>query len=149
MDTSLHGPSSTTDSLPWAGPLSGTNNPAAALVAAVEGSLDDDKAEHVVRIDLRGKSTYADAMVIASGRSQRHVAALAEKLMERLKQAGWRHVAAEGLPQGDWVLVDAGDVLVHLFRPEVRAFYRLEEMWGLPDAVPPLESTGHDLMNFA
>ncbi|KZD08371.1 ribosome silencing factor [Oceanibaculum pacificum] len=94
-------------------------------------SLDDDKAEDVIVIDLAGKSSFADYMVIASGRSTRQVSAIADHLMERLKAAGIGSVAAEGMTQGDWVLIDGGDVVVHLFRPEVRAFYNLEKMWGL------------------
>jgi len=104
------------------------------LLQAVTGSLKDDKAENIVVIALDGKSSIADYMVIASGRSQRHVAASAEHLIERLKAAGIKPVPAEGLGQGDWVLIDGGDVIVHLFRPEVRAFYNLEKMWG--DGVP-------------
>ena len=104
------------------------------LLQAVKGSLTDDKAEAIVVIDLDGKSSIADYMVIASGRSQRHVASTAEHLIERLKAAGLKPVPSEGLGQGDWVLIDGGDVIVHLFRPEVRDFYNLEKMWG--HAVP-------------
>lgn len=93
--------------------------------------LDDDKAEDIVTVDMAGKSAMCDFMVIASGRSQRQVAAMAEHLRELLKPLLPEAPPIEGLPQGDWVLVDAGDVVVHLFRPEVRAFYRLERMWGL------------------
>ena len=92
-------------------------------------SLDDDKAENIVSIDLTGKSPMADFMVVASGRSNRHVSAIAEHLTETLKKNGIAG-KAEGLPQGDWVLVDAMDIIVHVFRPEVRAFYNLEKMWG-------------------
>lgn len=109
------------------------------LLEAVKGSLTDDKAEAIVVIELDGKSSIADYMVIATGRSQRHVAATAEHLIERLKAAGIKPVPAEGLGQGDWVLIDGGDVIVHLFRPEVRAFYNLEKMWG--DAVPEAAET--------
>lgn len=101
------------------------------LLDVVEKSLDDDKAEDVIVIDLAGKSSFADYMVIASGRSTRQVSSMAEHLMERLKAADAGTVAAEGLSQGDWVLIDGGDVVIHLFRPEVRAFYNLEKMWGL------------------
>lgn len=100
------------------------------LVETVVASLDDDKAEGVIVIDLRGRSSIADHMVIASGRSQRQVGAMAEHLMEKLKHGGLT-VSAEGMSQGDWVLVDAGDIVVHLFRPEVRSFYNLERMWGV------------------
>lgn len=96
----------------------------------METSLDDDKAEQIVVIDLGGKTAIADYMVIASGRSARHVSALADHLTRKLKDKGLGQVPVEGLPQGDWVLLDAGDVIVHLFRPEVRDFYALEKMWG-------------------
>lgn len=107
------------------------------ILETVKTSLDADKAEDIVVIDLSGKSDFADFMVIASGRSNRHVASMAEKLREKLKTPGEPAPAAEGLPQGDWVLVDAGPVVVHLFRPEVRAFYNLEKMWGVH--MPPAE----------
>lgn len=94
-------------------------------------SLDDDKAEDVVLIDLAGKTSFADYMIIASGRSTRQVGAMAEHLREKLKSAGAASVEVEGLPQADWVLIDAGDVIVHLFRPEVRSFYNLEKMWAV------------------
>jgi len=99
------------------------------LLARVLSSLDDDKAEDVVAIDLRGRSSVADHMVICSGRSSRQVGAIAEKLADRLKQEFGRSVKIEGKDQGDWVLIDAGDVIVHVFRPEVRDFYQLEKMW--------------------
>lgn len=98
----------------------------------VTKSLEDDKAEDVVVIDLVSKSTMADHMVIASGRSTRQVGAMAEHLREKLKAAGLTGVAAEGMTRCDWVLIDGGNVVVHLFRPEVRAFYNLEKMWGSP-----------------
>lgn len=100
------------------------------MLALVRTSLEDDKAEDLVVIDLAGKSTIADYMVIATGRSQRQVGAMAEHLRERLKAAGRRSIAVEGQARCDWVLLDVGDVIVHLFRPEVRAFYGLEKMWG-------------------
>jgi ribosome-associated protein len=96
-------------------------------------SLDDDQAQEVVSIPLQGKSSIADFMVIASGRSTRQVAAMAQKLAERIKHAGYGPACLEGLPAADWVLVDAGDVVVHLFRPEVRTFYNLERMWAFGD----------------
>ncbi len=96
-------------------------------------SLDDDQAQELVSIPLEGKSSIADHMVIASGRSTRQVAAMAQKLAERIKQGGFGHVRIEGLPAADWVLVDAGDVVIHLFRPEVRTFYNLERMWAFGD----------------
>ena len=92
--------------------------------------LDDDQAQELVSIPLAGKSSIADHMVIASGRSTRQVAAMAQKLAERIKQSGQPSPRVEGLPAADWVLIDAGDVVVHLFRPEVRGFYNLERMWG-------------------
>ncbi|WP_236643825.1 ribosome silencing factor [Flavisphingopyxis soli] len=107
--------------------------------ALVLASLDDDQAIELVTIPLAGKSSIADHMVIASGRSTRHVAAMANKLAERIKREGKRNVRIEGLPTADWVLVDADDVIIHLFRPEVRSFYNLERMWQVEDA--PAEST--------
>ena len=96
----------------------------------VLAQLDDDQAIEVVSIPLEGKSSVADYMVIASGRSTRQVAAMAQKLAEKVKQAGHGPARVEGLPAADWVLIDAGDVVVHLFRPEVRSFYNLERMWS-------------------
>ncbi|GGD17402.1 ribosome silencing factor [Aquisalinus flavus] len=104
-----------------------------ALVDLILSQLDDDKAEDVTTIDLTGKSDIADAMIIASGRSQRHVGALADHIARELKDAGKGTPSMEGLPACDWVLIDAGDVIVHLFRPEVRAFYNLERIWS-PEA---------------
>jgi ribosome silencing factor RsfS/YbeB/iojap/nicotinate (nicotinamide) nucleotide adenylyltransferase len=104
-----------------------------ALLALVRHSLEEDKAEDVVVIDLKGKSAFADFMVIASGRSNRQVVAIAEHLAERLKQAGHGYIPVEGKQTGDWVLVDGGDVVVHVFRPEPRAFYALEKMWALEE----------------
>lgn len=99
------------------------------LLEHILASLDDDKAEDIVKIDLRGKSAMADYMVICSGRSSRQVASISEKLTDRLKQELGRSSKVEGKDQGDWVLIDAGDVIVHVFRPEVREFYQLEKMW--------------------
>jgi ribosome-associated protein len=96
----------------------------------VETSLDDDKAEDIVAIDLRGKTTIADFMVIATGRNSRQLAAMASHLDQKLTKAGVKKISVEGAEQGDWVLLDGGDVVVHLFRPEVRNFYALEKMWG-------------------
>ena len=87
------------------------------------------KAEETVTIDLKGKSTLADYMVVSSGRANRHVGAIAEHVIEDLRKAGIKGTHAEGMTNCDWVLIDAGDVIVHLFRPEVRAFYNLEKMW--------------------
>lgn len=96
-------------------------------------SLDDDQALEVVSIPLEGKSNIADHMVIASGRSTRQVASMATKLAQRVKEAFGKSVRIEGLPAADWVLIDADDVIVHLFRPEVRNFYNLERMWAFGD----------------
>ena len=111
-----------------------------ALLSLVLKQLDDDQAQDVVSIDLEGKSSIADHMVIASGRSTRQVAAMAQKLAETVKQQGFGPVRLEGLPAADWVLIDAGDVVVHIFRPEVRSFYNLERMWAFGDA-PPVAGT--------
>jgi ribosome-associated protein len=92
--------------------------------------LDDMKAEDITTIDLSGKSSIGDYMVVASGRSQRHVGAVADKVVEAVEDAGAQRVRVEGLKQGDWVLIDAGDVIIHVFRPEVRGFYNLEKMWA-------------------
>ena len=105
-----------------------------SLHALVLQSLDDDQAQELVTIPLEGKSSIADHMVIASGRSTRQVAAMAQKLAERIKHGGFGHSRIEGLPAADWVLIDAGDVVVHLFRPEVRSFYNLERMWAFGDS---------------
>ena len=122
----------------------GTDLPENPLDHAEPGSLhhlvlkqlDDDQAQEMVSIPLAGKSSIADHMVIASGRSTRQVASMAQKLAETVKQAGYGPVRLEGLPAADWVLVDCGDVVVHLFRPEVRSFYNLERMWAFGDAPP-------------
>ena len=94
-------------------------------------ALDDAKAEQILAIDLRGKTSLADSMVIASGRSDRHVAAIAERVIQACKDAGIGPVRVEGLPSAEWVLIDCGDVLVHVFKPEVRGFYNLEKIWGV------------------
>ncbi len=114
--------------------LSGIEPEPGSMLDLVLTSLDEDQAQEVVTIPLQGKSSMADYMVIASGRSTRQVAAIAQKLAERLKQAGFGNPRIEGLPAADWVLIDSGDVVVHLFRPEVRSFYNLERMWGFGDA---------------
>lgn len=101
-------------------------------------SLDDDKAEDIVAIDLAGKSAIGDYMIIATGRSARQVSAMADHLLRKLKDQGVDGVTVEGQSRGDWVLIDAGDIIVHLFRPEVREFYGLEKMWG---ATPPPSRT--------
>jgi len=105
-------------------------------------SLDDDQALEVVSIPLEGKSNIADHMVIASGRSTRQVASMATKLGDRVKQQFGKNVRIEGLPAADWVLIDADDVIVHLFRPEVRSFYNLERMWSFGDEVVTATAQG-------
>ncbi len=99
------------------------------LVRVIQECLDDAKAENIVTIDLQGKSSIADVMIIASGRSNRHVGAIADQAERALKDNGFGNPRTEGLPHCDWVLIDAGDVVLHLFRPEVREFYNLEKMW--------------------
>mgnify|MGYP003592881605 FL=1 len=110
------------------------SDPSDALHALILKSLDDDQAVETVSIPLAGKSTIADHMVIASGRSTRQVASMAQKIAEKIKSEFHRTPRIEGLPTADWVLIDAGDVIVHLFRPEVRSFYTLERMWAFGDA---------------
>lgn len=109
------------------------------MLTIVNQSLEDDKAEDIVVIELAGKSTLADYMVIATGSSRRQVGTMAEHLREKMKGSGLKGVSIEGKENCDWVLLDAGDIVVHLFRPEVRAFYALERMWGQPQAVDSAE----------
>ena len=104
------------------------------LENAILAKLDDDKAQDIVLIDLRGKSPMSDAMIVASGRSHRHVGALADHLQRLMKEKGLGRVKVSGLPHCDWVLLDAGDVIVHLFRPEVRTFYNIEKIWSVDSA---------------
>jgi ribosome-associated protein len=111
-----------------------------ALHKIILASLDDDQAIETVSIPLAGKSSIADHMVIASGRSTRQVASMAMKLADKIKATTGRPARIEGLPAADWVLIDAGDVIVHLFRPEVRSFYNLERMWAFGEA-PPVQTT--------
>ena len=103
------------------------------VLELVMESLDDSKAEDIVSINIQGKSAMADYMVIASGRSHRHVGAAADHLLRALKEAGHGTAKVEGLSAADWVLIDAGDVIIHVFRPEVREFYALEKMWQEPE----------------
>ena len=117
-------------------PLAGSRD-STELLSTILASLEDDKAEDIVSIPLTGKSEMADHMVIASGRSSRQVSAITEKLAERLKLDLGLAVRTEGKDLGDWVLIDAGDVIVHVFRPEVREFYQLEKMWMPQDAARP------------
>ncbi|MCE3290213.1 MAG: rsfS [Caulobacter sp.] len=102
-----------------------------SLEELILSRLDDDKAQEIVLIDLKGKSPMADSMIVASGRSHRHVGALADHVLRTLKDNGHGRARVEGLPHCDWVLIDAGDVVVHLFRPEVRSFYNIEKIWSV------------------
>ena len=111
---------------------------AAAALKVVLNSLQDSKAEDLVSIDLSGKTPLADFMVVATGRSSRHVAAAAERLVEDLKKEGVSDIRVEGQKTADWVLVDAGDIVIHVFRPEVRAFYNLEKMWQADHPAAPV-----------
>lgn len=101
-----------------------------SFLPLVVETLDDNKAEEIVSIPLADKTSLADFMVVASGRSQRHVGAIADKLLHKLKEAGIHGARVEGMPLCDWVLIDAGDIVIHIFRPEARAFYNIEKMWG-------------------
>jgi ribosome-associated protein len=96
----------------------------------IVGSLEDDKAEDVVTLDLEGKATFCDRMIVATGLADRQITAMAEHLLEKLREAGLKRVQLEGAGGSDWVLIDAGDIVVHLFKPEARAMYALEKMWG-------------------
>ncbi len=111
-----------------------------AILATVLHVLDEAKAEEIVQIDLAGKSSIGDYMVIASGRSDRHVGAIADQLVRKLKETGIGRIRAEGTETCDWVLVDVGDIIVHIFRPEVREFYKLEKMWS---GDRPADETAH------
>jgi len=115
-------------------PIETSAEGASAILNLAITSLDDSKAENIVPIDIRSKSSLGDYMVIASGRSNRHVAAVADHLISALKDAGYGNARVEGLSSADWVLIDAGDIIVHVFRPEVREFYNLEKMWMTPEA---------------
>ncbi|MBL8577792.1 MAG: ribosome silencing factor [Mesorhizobium sp.] len=120
------------DILPSPAGLGGSDASSRAL-QTVLASLEDSKAENIVSIDIQGKSSLGDYMVVASGRSHRHVAAVSEHLLKALKEAGLGNARVEGLSGADWVLIDAGDVIVHVFRPEIREFYNIEKMWQAPD----------------
>jgi ribosome-associated protein len=109
------------------------NDAVSRAIKTVLVSLEDSKAENIVSIDIQGKSSLGDYMVIASGRSHRHVSAVADHLLKALKDAGLGTARVEGLAGADWVLIDSGDIIVHVFRPEVRDFYNLEKMWQAPD----------------
>lgn len=110
----------------------------AALVDRIVHWLDDAKAEDVAVIDLKGKTSIGDFMVIATGRSDRHVNAIAEQLLQALKDEGQERVRVEGQPQCDWVLIDTGDIIAHVFQPEIRAFYNLEKMWSADRSTDPV-----------
>jgi ribosome-associated protein len=115
-----------------AAPKAAKPAPQSDLLKRIIASLEDDKAEAIVTIDLEGRSSLCDAAVIASGRSSRHVASIADHLARRLKEQGYGTRPVTGAAQGDWVLVDAGEIIVHVFRPEVRDYYDLEGMWNVP-----------------
>ncbi len=119
--------------------VAAAQTPVEALHDLILASLDDDQAVETVSIPLAGKSSIADYMVIASGKSTRQVASMAQKIAEKIKATSGNRVNIEGLPTADWVLIDAGDVIVHLFRPEVRSFYNLERMWGFVDGPSHLD----------
>ncbi|EKF41888.1 hypothetical protein NA8A_12485 [Nitratireductor indicus C115] len=114
-------------------PAGASGNLVARAVETAIASLEDSKAENIVSIDIQGKSPLADHMIVASGRSHRHVAAVADHLLRALKEAGLGTARVEGLSGADWVLIDSGDIIVHIFRPEVREFYNIEKMWQAPD----------------
>ena len=120
-------------------PRTATLDDIRSVARALTKVLEDDKAEDLVFIELEGKSSLADFMIIASGRSSRHVSALAEHVSQEAKRQTGRPPSVEGMPNADWVLIDTGDVIVHLFRPEVREFYNLEKIWT---AVPPGRKPG-------
>lgn len=106
------------------------------VLALILNSLEDSKAEEIVSLDLSGKSALADHMVVASGRSHRHVGAVADHLLRDLKEAGYGSARVEGMPHCDWVLIDIGDAIIHIFRPEVRSFYNVEKMWAADSSAP-------------
>jgi ribosome-associated protein len=110
------------------------------LEALILNRLDEDKAQDIVHIDLRDKSSVADSLIVASGRSHRHVGALADHLLRMLKEHGLGRCRVEGMPHCDWVLIDAGDLIIHLFRPEVRSFYNIEKIWSVE---PPARAAAH------
>jgi ribosome-associated protein len=114
-------------------PAENAASAASSALRQVLASLEDSKAENIISIDIQRKSSLGDYMVIASGRSNRHVAAVADHLLKALKDGGFGQAKVEGLTGADWVLIDAGDIIVHVFRPEVREFYNLEKMWQSPD----------------
>lgn len=114
-----------------------TSPDSALLTQAIQNLLDENKAEEIITIDLRGKTSIADQMIIASGRSNRQVSALASRIIDFLREEHGIRARSEGQSEGDWVLIDAQDIIIHLFRPEVRAFYALEKMWAMPGGQTP------------
>lgn len=120
-------------SIAYSRSLERSETAAAEALKLVLESLEDSKAENVTSIDIKGKSALGDYMVVVSGRSSRHVTAIADHLLDDLKAGGFGNPRIEGLETGDWVLIDAGDIIVHVFRPEIREFYSLEKMWAAPD----------------
>ena len=133
--------------LPWSSALSLDPAPPAAertehtpLESMILKQLDDEKAQDIIFIDLKDKSSVADGLVVASGRSHRHVGAIADHLLRALKDGGHGKAKVEGLPACDWVLIDAGDLIVHIFRPEVRSFYNIEKIWSVE---PPTRTSAH------
>ena len=114
-------------------PVSVTDNPESRdLSDFIQNVLDENSANDVIEIDIRGKSSIADYLLVASGRSNRHVSALADYVQKGLKERGMKDIGVEGQEASDWVLIDAGDVILHIFRPEVRVFYNLEKIWSVP-----------------
>ena len=110
------------------------------LESLILHQLDEEKAQDIVFIDLKDKSPFADGLVIASGRSQRHVGAMTDHLLRAIKDAGYGRAKVEGVPHCDWVLIDTGDLIIHLFRPEVRAYYNIEKIWSVE---PPARAPAH------
>jgi len=125
---------STAQNEPQGAPAPGPDRDHTPLEDMILHRLDDEKAQDIVFIDLKGQSAFADSLVIATGRSQRHVGAMADHMLRTLKDAGHGRARVEGLPACDWVLIDAGDVIVHLFRPEVREYYNIEKIWSVGSA---------------
>lgn len=132
-----------TDTASQNAPLLSETDDAKALSDFVQSILDENSAQDVIEIDINGKSSVADYMLVASGRSNRHVSALADYVIRALKEQGFKSLGIEGRETGDWILVDVGDVILHIFRPEVRLFYNLEKIWSvpLPESLQNLQDT--------
>ena len=124
-------------------PLLSETDDAKALSDYVQSILDENSAQDIIEIDIQGKSSVADYMLVASGRSNRHVSALSDYVLRGLKEQGFKSLGIEGKETGDWILIDVGDVILHIFRPEVRLFYNLEKIWSvpLPDSLQELQDT--------